>query len=292
MKLIDRIGLSANQLDKRLLNLLRDVEVINFEDCYTSDKDLRKAIVIGEETPIPTIFRLVEEKGLSFLIQKKHEYFLYNLIMSAMICRYPDIFLKSPITVITRNANTNNDRTISIPFSSTDDKERIFFECEEFVNQNSNNSSIRQNLKVIISEMFSNAMYSAPTDDSGNYLYASHPRNKGVTYPNSKKGEILLSFNNEIFAVACRDPYGSVNKVRVMKRLHQVFHDSKLAAVEHRNNENLGSGLGLKMIIENSIGFGMVVRQGFETLVYATLPVGSGNRKVSRIAKNICFNFY
>ncbi len=291
MRLIDRIGISANQIDKRLLNLLKDVEVVDFDECYVGDKDLRKTIVIGDETPIPTIFRMTEEKGLSFLIQKKHEYFLFNLIMSAMMCRYPDVFLKNPITVITRNAQASG-RTVSIPFSSTDDKERIFFECEEFVAQNSNNSSIRQNLKVIISEMFSNAMYSAPTDESGNYLFATHPRNQGVTYPGEAKGELLLSFNNEIFAVACRDPYGSVNKVRVTKRLHQVFQDSKLASVEHRNNGNLGSGLGLKMIIENSIGFGMVVRQGFETLVYATLPVGSGNRKVSRIAKNICFNFY
>ena len=160
------------------------------------------------------------------------------------------------------------------------------------MSQNSKNSSIRQNIKIIISELFSNAMYSAPTDDSGNYLYASQPRNKDVSYKDGKQGEMLLSFNNEIFAVACRDPFGSVNKVRVTKRLHQVFHDSKLATVEHRNNENLGSGLGLKMVIENSIGFGMVVRQGFETLVYATLPVGSGNKKVARIAKNICFNFY
>lgn len=291
MKLLDRIGIAANQLDKRLLNLLKDVEVIDFDECYTGEKDLRKTIVVGEETQLPMIFRFMEESGLSFLVQKKHEYFLYNLIMSAMICKYPDVFLKSPITVITRNANSS-DRTISIPFNSTNDKNRIMFECEEFINQNSKNSSIKQNLKVIVSEMFSNAMYSAPTDDSGNYLYAAHPRNAEVTYPGDVKGEILLSFNNEIFAVACKDPYGSVNKVRVQKRLHQVFHDSKLAAVEHRNNENLGSGLGLKMIIENSIGFGMVVRQGFETLVYATLPVGSGNRKVARIAKNICFNFY
>lgn len=291
MKLIDRIGISAGQLDKRLLNLLQDVEVINFDQIHDSDKDLRKTIVVGEETELPMIFRLLDERGLSFLVQKKHEYFLYNLIMSAMICKYPDVFLKSPITVITRNANSS-ERTISIPFSSTKDKEKIMIECEAFISQNSNNSSIKQNLKIILSEMFSNAMYSAPTDESGNYIYSNHARNSEVTYPGDAKGEILLSFNNEIFAVACKDPYGSVNKLRVTKRLHQVFHDSKLAKVEHRNNDNLGSGLGLKMILENSIGFGMVVRQGFETLVYATLPVGSGNRKVSRIAKNICFNFY
>lgn len=291
MKLLDRIGIAANQLDKRLLNLLQNVEVVDFQDCLTGNKDLKHTIVVGEETELPVIFRLVEENGLSYLVQKKHEYFLYNLIMSAMICKFPDVFLKSPITVITRNAN-NSERTISIPFTSTKDKDRIMFETEQFVNQNSRNTSIRQNLKVIINEMFSNAMYSAPTDESGNYLYANMPRNAEVTYQDGAKGEILLSFNNEIFAVACRDPYGSVNKLRVTKRLHQVFHGSKLAAVEHRNNENLGSGLGLKMIIENSIGFGMVVRQGFETLVYATLPVGSGNRKVARIAKNICFNFY
>ena len=291
MKLLDRIGIAAHNLDKRLLNLLKDVDVLEAEDALAGNIDLSKTIVIGNEMELPLIFAHVEESGLCYLIQKKHEYFLYNLLMSAMICKYPDVFLKSPITVITRNANLS-DRTLSISFSSTKDKSRLMFECEEFVNQNSNNSSTRQNIKIIISELFSNAMYSAPTDDSGNYLFQTEPRNQEVSYPGDYKGEFQLSFNNEIFAVTCRDPFGSVNKMRVKKRLHQVFHDSKLASVEHRNNDNMGSGLGLKMIIENSIGFGMVVRQGFDTLVYATLPVGSGNRKVSRIAKNICFNFY
>lgn len=291
MKLIDRIGISANSIDKRLLNLLKDVQVIDFDEVHNTELDLRKTIVIGDEVQLPLTFRFVEEAGLSYLVQKKHEYFLYNLMMSAMISRYPDVFLKSPITIITRTKE-NDDHTVSIPFSSSKDKERIMFECDQFISQNSKNSSIKQNLRIIISEMFSNALYAAPTDESGNYLFYNKPRNAEIEYPGDVKGEILLSFNNEIFAVACRDPYGSVNKVRVTKRLHQVFHDSKLASVEHRNDENLGSGLGLKMIIENSIGFGMVVKQGFETLVYATLPVGSGNRKVSRIAKNICFNFY
>jgi hypothetical protein len=291
MKLIDRIGITANSIDKRLLDLLKDVEVIEFDEAHNSKFDLKKTLVIGQEIGLPLIFRFVDENELSYLIQKKHEYYLYNLMMSAMICKYPDIFLKSPITIITRNKDSD-EKTISIPFNSNKNKEEIMFKCDEFINQNSNNSSIRQNLKIIISEMFSNAIYAAPTDDDGNYLYANKPRNADVSYPGEVRGEILLSFNNEIFAVACRDPYGSVNKLRVKKRLHQVFHDSKLASVEHRNDDNLGSGLGLKMILENSIGFGMVVKQGYQTLVYATLPVGSGNRKVSRIAKNICFNFY
>ena len=126
MKLIDRIGIAANQIDKRLVNLLKDVEVIDFDDCYKGDKDLKSTIVIGEETPLPVIFKIVEEHGLSFLVQKKHEYFLYNLVMSAMICKFPDVFLKSPITVITRNANSSS-QTITIPFSSTQDKERLMF---------------------------------------------------------------------------------------------------------------------------------------------------------------------
>lgn len=290
MKLIDRIGISAQTIDKRLLNLLKDVEVIEFADAHNTEKDLRKTIVVGEEIPLPLTFRFVEENGLSFLIQKKHEYFLYNLLMSAMICKYPDVFLKSPTTIITRNKTT--EKSVTIPFTSTTDKQRLMKECDNFCSQNNKNTSIRQNLQIIISEMFSNAMYSAPTDDSGNYLYANFPRNADIKYPGNARGELQLSFNNEIFAVVCRDPFGSVNRMRVSKRLHQVFHDSRLAAVEQRNNENVGSGLGLKMIIENSIGFGMVVKQGYETLVYATLPVGSGNRKVARIAKNICFNFY
>jgi len=291
MKLIDRIGIAANSMDRRLLGLLKDIEVIDFDDVSISNTDLSQTIVVGQDLSLPIIFRYVREQRMTCLVQKKHEYFFYNLVMAAMISKYPDVFLKSPITIMTRNEKSK-DKTLRVPFNSTKDKQRIMFESESFISQNNSNPSILQNLRIIINEMFSNAMYSAPTDDDGNYLFASVPRNSEVTYPNDLVGEILLSFNDDIFAVACRDPYGSVNKLRVTRRLHQVFHDSKLATVEHRNNENLGSGLGLKMIIENSLGFGMVVKEGQRTLVYATLPLGSGNRKVSRVSKNICFKFY
>lgn len=291
MKLIDRIGLAANSMDSRILALLKDVNVIDFMEIGIDDADLSKTLVVGQDLSLPVIFKFVEEQGLSFMVQETHEYFFYNLLMTAMICRHPDIFLKSPIAIITRT-NATDDSTITVPFDSTKDKQRLMHECERFVTKNSKNTSILQNLKIIISEMFSNAMYSAPTDDGGNYPFASVPRNTDVTYPRGKVGEIVLSYNNEIFAVTCSDPFGSVNKLRVKKRLAQVFDPSKLANVEYRNNQNVGSGLGLRMIIENSLGFGMVVKEGKRSLVYATLPTGLGNRKVSRYSKNICFKFY
>lgn len=291
MKLIDCIGSAARTIDNRILDLIQDVQVLPFNQAIRFNGNLDNTIVIGDDTTLSEIFSYLDKIGLSYIVQKKHEYYLYNLLMNAMIQKYPDMFLRSPMTLITKNKvmGINN---IAIPFNSTADKPRVVEEADKFVSKNSTNSSIRQNIHIIISELFSNAMYSAPTDENGSYLYANHPRNVEVTYPNNVKGEILLSFNNEIFAVACRDPFGSVNKLRVTKRLHQVFDDGKLAAVEHANDQTLGSGLGLKLVIENSIGFGMVVKQGKETFVFATLPAGSGNRKISRISKNICFKFY
>jgi len=291
MKLIDHIGLAARSIDNRILDLIQDVQVLSFNQAIRSKDSLHNTIVIGDDTSLSEIFLYLDKLGLSYLVQKTHEYYLYNLLMNAMIQKYPDMFLRSPMTLITKNRDFGINNIV-IPFNSTTDKPRVVEEADKFVSLNSTNSSIRQNIHVIISELFSNSMYSAPTDENGSYLFANHPRNKEVIYPNNLKGEILLSFNKEIFAVACRDPFGSVNKVRVTKRLHQVFDDGKLAAVEHADDQNLGSGLGLKLVIENSIGFGMVVKQGKETFVYATLPVGSGNRKISRISKNICFKFY
>jgi hypothetical protein len=71
MKLIDRIGIAANNIDRRLINLLKDVPVIDFEESYRGEHDLRKTIVIGNEAQLPIIFQLVEKHGLSFLVQKK-----------------------------------------------------------------------------------------------------------------------------------------------------------------------------------------------------------------------------
>jgi hypothetical protein len=291
MKLIDKIGFSARNIDKRVLDLISDVEVYSYAHAIKSKKNLQDCVVIGDDISLADIFLYVETQGLRHLVQRKHDYYLYNLLMSSMICKYPDVFLKSPMTLITRNRDLGQN-SVAISFNSTEDKSRIIDACEDFVSKNSTNSSILQNVRVIVSELFSNAMYSAPTDEGGSYLYANKPRNHSVDYPRGLEGEILLSFNNEIFAVACRDPFGSVNKMRVTRRLHQVFDEGKLAAVEYANDQNLGSGLGLKMIIEHSAGFGMVVKQSKETFVFATMPVGSVNRKISRMPKNICFKFY
>lgn len=224
MKLIDRIGLAARTIDNRILDLIQDVEVLPFNQAIRSSESLHNTIVVGDDTSLSEIFLYLDKLGLSYLVQKKHEYYLYNLLMNAMIQKYPDMFLRSPMTLITRNKDSGSNNIV-IPFNSTADKARIVEESDNFVSKNSTNSSIRQNIHVIISELFSNAMYSAPTDESGSYLFANHPRNSEIMYPGDFRGEILLSFNKEIFAIACRDPFGSVNKVRVTRRLHQVFDD-------------------------------------------------------------------
>jgi hypothetical protein len=291
MRLADQLGTASQQIDSRILDLVEDVEVRDFTQAIKSGGPLSNCICVGEDVSVTDFFFHLQERGLTNLVQKKHDYYTYNLLFQAIIFRYPDIFLKSPMTLITRNKDLGTHH-LRIPFNTTGDKERIDDLSEAFVMRNSKNPTVLQNMRVIISEFFSNALFSAPTDPNGSYLFDKKPRNQRVEYPEGYEAEFMLSFNQEIFAIACRDPFGSVSRVRVTKRLHQVFDDQRLARVENAEDETLGSGLGLKMVIENSIGFGMVVNQGRETLVYATLPVGSANRKVARIPKNLCFKFY
>ena len=46
------------------------------------------------------------------------------------------------------------------------------------------------------------------------------------------------------------------------------------------------------MVVEKSSGFGMVVKKGQETFVYAILPLGMSHTKISQMHKNLCLNFY
>ena len=291
MRLSDKLGVLATKLDKRLMGLVQDVDVLDFSEVYNYKNKITDSIIIGKGISLPMTYHFVEEYGLCYLVQQNHDHFLYNLMMSALICKYPDNFSKTPLPMMMRTAK-GNVIAKNINFQSSIDKNRVMDETFKFLNQHSRTKSIEQNVLLIVNELLLNALYSAPTDDHGNYLYANAPRDSEIHYSKDDLGEVFLAFNDDLFVVGCKDPFGSVNKLRVTKRLSHVFHDFDLAEVEPQNVGSGGSGLGLKLVIEHSSGFGMVVKGGQETFVFASLPLGAGNRKIYEMSKNLYLKFY
>lgn len=291
MTLIDCLGINAMRIDKKLLALVGNTEVIRFSDIY-NEADLSHKIAMGKNIGLDEIYRCVDQLGLSYLIQEQHDHFIYNLLMASVISKYPDAFLKNPLPTILRSSVADDQNSLTIPFYSSEQKSDVMAKTEKFIADNERLSSIRNNIMLITNELMMNALYCAPVDTKGTPLYLDKDRSTPVNYPDALQAEVNLSFNDTMLVVGCRDPYGSVDKKIVTNRLHEVFQFNQKASVIGKGEYTGGSGLGLKIVIESSTGFGMVVKKGLETFAYAALPLGKGHKSIIRMAKNLCLNFY
>ncbi|MCJ8277924.1 MAG: hypothetical protein HRT44_01695 [Bdellovibrionales bacterium] len=292
MKLLDRLGLNASRINTKLLKLVGDVETIDFSEILYTDGSVEKCIIVSHNVNLHDTYSNVNQFGLNYLVQSQHNHFIYNLIMAAIIIKFPDEFRKAPLPTIMRSTNQNKDQELFIPFDSSKEKSNVMGQVYEFIKLHPRLSSIENNIMLNANELFMNALYCAPTDEKGSPLYLNTERDMDVSFGANKKAEIYLSFNDNTLVVGCRDPYGSFNEISVKERLSQVFHAEKKATIDTHQERKGGSGLGLKIAIENSTGFGLVVKKNIESFVFTALPLGKGNKSIQSTAKNVFINFY
>ena len=159
----------------------------------------------------------------------------------------------------------------------------------DFLSKDARVSAQAEGALVVANELMMNALYAAPVDEKGQPLFANLPRDAQVQFPGEDYGAVLLSYNSNLLVIGCVDPFGSVDVARTTKRLSEVFEYDGLTQIEE---DNSGAGIGLKMVIENSSGFGMVMKEKEQTFAFATIPLGFGQKKVESMSKNVFLKFY
>ena len=106
---------------------------------------------------------------------------------------------------------------------------------------------VRDRMALVAEELMINAMYHAPTDEDGKPLYQHLPRKEmsGKTFDRSVK--VACASNGQLFAVAVRDAYGSLDKETVVKFLSKGTQKSLTP-----EQKESGAGLGLVTALKNA----------------------------------------
>jgi hypothetical protein len=102
-------------------------------------------------------------------------------------------------------------------------------------------------MALVAEELMINAMYHAPVDDNGKPLYQHLPRKEmsGKTFDRTVK--VACASNGQLFAVAVRDAYGSLDKETVVKFLSKGTQKSLTP-----EQKESGAGLGLVTALKNA----------------------------------------
>lgn len=106
---------------------------------------------------------------------------------------------------------------------------------------------VRDRMALVAEELMINAMYHAPTDESGKPLYQHLPRKEMSGKVFDRTVKVACASNGQLFAVAVRDAYGSLDKETVVKFLSKGTQKSLTP-----EQKESGAGLGLVTALKNA----------------------------------------
>lgn len=129
---------------------------------------------------------------------------------------------------------------------------------------------VRDRMALVAEELIINAMYHAPTDENGKPLYQHLPRKEmsGKTFDRAVK--VACASNGQLFAVAVRDAYGSLDKETVVKFLSKGTQKSLTP-----EQKESGAGLGLVTALKNAnkLVFNLAPGSGTEVIALFDLDL-------------------
>jgi hypothetical protein len=129
---------------------------------------------------------------------------------------------------------------------------------------------VRDRMALVAEELMINAMYHAPADENGKPLYQHLPRKEmsGKTFDRPVK--VACASNGQLFAVAVRDAYGSLDKETVVKFLSKGTQKSLTP-----EQKESGAGLGLVTALKNAnkLVFNLAPGSGTEVIALFDLDL-------------------
>ncbi len=140
--------------------------------------------------------------------------------------------------------------------------------------------------EVVADEIIMNALYDAPVDSSGKFLYAHLPRTERVKLDPKDGATLQYGSDGRYFAIACRDRFGSLKAETVTKYLKKCFmQDSRQV-----DTKEGGAGVGFYMIFQSLSQLVINIEPGKATEIIGLIDIRTSYRDTKTKSKS--FNIF
>jgi hypothetical protein len=158
----------------------------------------------------------------------------------------------------------------NMEISSYDEKVQALDILNQYAELAGARGPVRDRMALVAEELIINAMYHAPVDGAGKPLYEHMNRKELSKVIFDRKVKVGCASNGQLFAVAVRDQYGTLNKDTVVKFLSKGT--SKSLEPEQRES---GAGLGLVTALKsaNKLVFNLAPGSGTEVIALFDLDL-------------------
>ncbi len=135
----------------------------------------------------------------------------------------------------------------------------------------------------VLDEMITNAIYNAPTDDQGNFLFANVNRAEQVLLSDKQAATLSYVIDDYSVGLSMRDPFGSLKKDNVLYYLYKCKRKGPDQIDAHKS----GAGLGIYKTFMNVNDFIINIHSGISTEFIAFISTGENFMKKETQSFNI-----
>jgi len=132
---------------------------------------------------------------------------------------------------------------LELKITDSDKKQNCLKKIAEFAGRFSQDDRFLNAVSDIIDELIMNAVYDAPCDESGNFLYDSVERVKRVVLKEEESATIRCAYDKRYLVVSVTDPFGSLDRYKFTQHLIKCINDARVRIKPG------GSGVGVYKIL-------------------------------------------
>ncbi len=253
--------------------------------------NLGKIMVCDQLTPANVIgFAL--DLGFTHVCQSSHPYFVQDLNTSARMVLDSKSFINYPLSSILAPAVVNGETEkrlteFEFKFDQASQKANILKGVSHLLETKKVSSSIQADVVVIADELSTNAVFNAPFVDMENVVSGAARSEENVKMHVGKSACIFMGSDDVRLVIGCRDPYGTLNLMKLFKRIKKCYDTS---VAENMNMTGRGgAGIGSFMVFNSSASYYAVVEEGQCTMILCALPIKMSSRTRLRLPKNLHF---
>jgi hypothetical protein len=246
-------------------------------------------IDLEQNTPVEVILEMMLTRGLRHCVQTDGFNVEREIRASARMVGDVCGFFESPLSSILDPLNASVSRegemtVFSREFSKSGEKKSMLRDLDHRLTQRGLRESCTEEVHKIADEFFTNAVFNAPFVDQ--LRVGQHGISRAVEshMPSGCVGLLSVGLSGDEMVVMCRDPFGSLDVEKLLKRLRRCYVEGLDRTM---NMGQGGAGVGAFMVLEACVSLYLAVRPGRETVVACVLPVNMSRKKRSSLSKNI-----
>ncbi len=246
-----------------------------------SPLDPKRTIYLHQKLDGNAVVSAALRLGLLHVVQAEPESRRSEVASALRMLREPSEYFRDPLSVALGPTQVERYR---MPFTSSQQKDACLESLDRYLTGIAGSATVHASLLRIADEMFTNAMYNAPTDRDLGHRFANRPRTERVGLEAGECVWISAAHNGSSIALACTDSFGSLDLNAFLRRIRDCYDKGVSGSIREIGG---GAGIGSYTMYEMCSSFYVGVSPSRRTVFCCKLPLGRSFREIEDIPKSL-----